>query len=729
MLNRMGQKMTSSGLDLMEKTGVNKGTTVKWRRNERTVTLEQQQLQQNTQSKAKTTKASVANRIKSAIEEEIPGLERSDLMDSYKASHGNDSGIDMKAFKRKLKEAIASRVISEDLQNYDEKVTTVDNANKTGGGLKNRQFDSFGKSFSDAFGEKQDNSHKKRFKEEPNLLLPKHLQNKARGAAKNRMAAGADEGFIFITGGGSNKTKEEPTMFTTALTNVMKVQTPSGDRVEKQLDNEQDYGNIDDVKVNSTSSQLWNYKTTENEETTAEKREKSTLKVSSLELSKERLKTTQSLDDDSKKKTTKTKKAAEESHEKSNTLKQSGEEKKVTKSGKNESEEREKMVTWKSDEQSGEVQKKATNLGWKESSEVTKSGERVETTTKSRNFTHTTKWKMNTKNDETRKWTEVSNSREFKVKRFSSPKTKTTESSPISSGQRSTRVAEKKLMMTFQVGQYPYEDPSVVEEIKEFVTKMEKTNKTLLKDSIFPVVDECSLCSDFDVCLVFEEDKKQQCFRRTLAREPCPELCDEDQRIEFKSKKKLWLDKKKKKLDQLAKRGLIEGVDSCGNCSKSEICVPAKSKGLFLCVPNRLLSDFDDPCKLLCAEKERCRISGNECIPGKKAGKSVELDVSGYKHPKNRKSESDNSYIGEIFESRVKTTMMVVPTTKKTIPKFQSEEEDDDDDAGFHGSTTEKVKKKLNYSKLRLITFSGTHLQNDAIYFGKCNKPVKRSLL
>ena len=225
------------------------------------------------------------------------------------------------------------------------------------------------------------------------------------------------------------------------------------------------------------------------------------------------------------------------------------------------------------------------------------------------------------------------------------PRTKKDSAEKATKGSNEAKrtTTSKKLTMSFKLGQYPYEDPNLIEGVKKLVRRLRSYNASVLKNSSFPFVEECSRCPDFDVCLVYEDKKenKKQCFRRTLEHEPCPELCDKEEQSSFNAKKQEWLDKKKKSLDHMVEEGLIKTKNSCKSCSVENICVPSKENNVFLCIPQRFLVDFDNPCKYLCSKKKKCRILGNQCVPEKGAKKSIKVDVSKYKKDKKKKYEGE----------------------------------------------------------------------------------------
>lgn len=178
------------------------------------------------------------------------------------------------------------------------------------------------------------------------------------------------------------------------------------------------------------------------------------------------------------------------------------------------------------------------------------------------------------------------------------------------------------------VGRYPYEDPATVRGIRLLAAEL--SEKEDIFEENFPPVASCSRCPDFSVCIAVKE--KQRCFRRTLEREPCPELCTAEKNRSFQKDKQKALKVKAKKIGEMVDSGAVKTVGDCKDCRSDSICIPQKKKKAEeeeekRCIKARLLSAFPDPCMHFCEadkEGERCRILGNECVRTKR-GKKVTI--------------------------------------------------------------------------------------------------------
>ncbi len=71
----------------------------------------------------------------------------------------------------------------------------------------------------------------------------------------------------------------------------------------------------------------------------------------------------------------------------------------------------------------------------------------------------------------------------------------------------------------------------------------------------------CSQCPDFDLCARLGGSRR--CVRRTIASDPCPELCDEGEGDGLLRGRRERIEKKKRELAELAADGIVEAVGSC----------------------------------------------------------------------------------------------------------------------------------------------------------------------
>lgn len=63
-----------------------------------------------------------------------------------------------------------------------------------------------------------------------------------------------------------------------------------------------------------------------------------------------------------------------------------------------------------------------------------------------------------------------------------------------------------------KIGRFPYENENLIEGVRRLVQGLWDTNKELVQNENFPMVQNCDKCPDFDICITVGK-KERRCFR------------------------------------------------------------------------------------------------------------------------------------------------------------------------------------------------------------------------